>query len=152
MTRLDGWARRASRTLRAGAALSLLAGLLSACASDPPSDLRPGDCIDYSALDEVVVSVPPVDCSQPHEAEVYHVFEITGLGRDFDEEAVARRADQGCRAAFEEYVGTPYLESELYSNHFSPLREGWEAGDRTVVCFLFPEQGALTGSVQGSGR
>lgn len=61
-------------------------------------------------------------------------------------------ADATCEPAFAGYVGTPYLDSDLFYDYYLPTAEGWETGDREVICVVFDSDGPLTGSVAGSGR
>ncbi len=130
---------------------------LASCAPPPSVDLLvPGDCFDYSELTEGIVGIPPVDCSVPHEAEVYLIFDLEGVSEadyldEYDEDDINRLSQDACLAAFPDYVGIDYWESEYYYLWLSPTPEGWAEGEREVVCFLVPELGVmLTESLQGA--
>ena len=79
-----------------------------------------------------MTTVRTVDCSESHNAEVYHAFDI-GFGGSYDEVAVLTAADEGCFAAFEAYLGIRYEESAVYSRAFYPLLESWNDGEREVI-------------------
>lgn len=119
--------------------------------------LQAGDCFDQPsamATDEVaeVLSVEAMACSEPHDFELFHTFELTATELPNDAEVQSDAREQ-CMAAFESYVGTPYEESELDFGALWPTEEGWEAGDHTVMCALQTMNGAkLEGSMAGSGR
>ena len=95
-----------------------------------------------------------VGCTEPHQGEVFHRFEVTvppGEPYPGDTEA-SRRADEGCAAGFSPYVGLPYNESRLNYLYYYPSAETWEIGDRGVMCIVYggdPEELFRT-SVAGS--
>jgi hypothetical protein len=122
-------------------------------------EVRVGDCFDDpddlpedgSMGETADVGAKP--CSQPHDNEVYHSFDLEGEEYPGDE-AVEELAFDGCEAAFEPFVGTPYEDSELDIFTLTPLEDGWEQlDDRTVICALFDLSGEqVTGSLEGSAR
>ena len=131
--------------------LALLAG---GCSDEADVfELDVGDCFDQvQPGDGTVESVVSVDCDQPHDHEVYAVYDL-----DDDAwpgaEAVRDEAEDGCRLRFEIYVGVAYVDSELAAAAFWPTEESWrEHGDREVVCFLSDPEGPLTGSMQDAER
>ena len=138
-------------TLLPGLALALL---LSACSQGNVFELGVGDCFDDpDAAEEAVSDVAVVDCDEPHDNEVYEVFALAD--GDFPgDEAVREQADQGCVAAFDAFVGTPYLDSELDYAWLVPTQESWDQGDdRTVVCVVYDlSLEPLTGTARGIGR
>ncbi len=151
--------RRAAILTAAVAALPLLTG----CAivqnliggggiPDGESDvftLEVGDCLDDSG-DTEVLSVPVVDCSEPHDLEAY-------LARDMDggdypgADAVEKFGDETCGNAFEEFAGVPEAETTLTWTYYSPLEEGWANGDREILCLAGDTEGKVSGSLEGSG-
>lgn len=142
--------------------LLALAGLfclsLTACKQETDVfSVNVGDCFqDPSSLSEdeatEVGSVPIVDCEEHHDNEVYHMFDMEG--DDFPGAAAVREAsDQGCLAAFEGFVGTPYDSSRYYFGTLYPTQETWtQMDDREVVCYVFLPDGVRSqGSAGGSG-
>ncbi|HEX9762571.1 MAG TPA: septum formation family protein, partial [Acidimicrobiia bacterium] len=74
-------------------------------------EMEVGMCFDDVDVDEVT-SVPTVDCSEPHDNEVFDIFDYTEAeypGQD----AMNDAAQQLCIDGFEAYVGITYQESEL---------------------------------------
>ncbi|MEO8509683.1 MAG: septum formation family protein [Chloroflexota bacterium] len=116
------------------------------------NDLSPSDCFntDGSQVDEVSV----VDCEQPHFYEAFLNYDMTqGDAEAYPgDEAVLSDADDQCRPAFEEYVGTAYDDSALYITVIRPSESTWGDGDRTVICVVNTENAAteMTGSAEGT--
>ncbi len=148
--------------LRAAAGLSVLAfvGGLAGCSSEPERDeegqieeegdlsafsLAEGDCItDLDSLGTTVQDVPVVPCDQDHEAEIYHLFDLPD--GDFPAASLDADAAAGCDAAFEDYFGEPYAESDLSVTYLSPSAESWGQGDQEVVCIAVTSTGGATDS------
>lgn len=114
--------------------------------------LSVGDCFDDPDSVEQISQVPIVDCDEPHDNEVYALFDLPD--GDFPgDDAVQEAAADGCLGSrFESFVGTPYLESELWASALWPTSDSWAAGDREVVCFLYEPGTTLTGSQRGANR
>ncbi|MFA9430056.1 septum formation family protein [Egicoccus sp. AB-alg2] len=133
-------------------------GTIVAAGKVTASDLRVGDCFDDRA-DEAqseatveIADVAAVPCGDPHDNEVFHAFELAGTTLPSDEE-VFTLVDERCVPAFDEYVGQSFLTSELDLFPIWPTAEAFAAGDRMVLCSVYPMDGSkLTGSVRGSGR
>lgn len=136
-----------------------------------------GDCFN-GEIPFALASIDAVPCSQPHDHEVYAVFDIdptpepadadptassddqdeTTTTVDLDEEfpgeaRVQELGERGCLVAFGGYVGAPYETSALEIALILPTRESWETiGDREAVCTVHRADGAqLEGSVRDSG-
>lgn len=138
------------RTLGAGAIALLPAAGLAACAQAPSANV--GECTNSADLAEEEISeITTISCEAAHDLEVYHTFDLTG-GDYPGDEAVAESADLGCYDAFEDYVGAPFEESELYYVFIHPIETSWNsAKDREVICLLHSDE-PVTGSLRGSGR
>lgn len=131
--------------------------LAAACSSGNVTSLEVGDCFDDQeslVLGEVaeVSSVPIVDCSEPHDNEVFALYEAAdGEFPGQDEMVDIGRA--GCVDRFDRFVGMAYLDSELDVFGITPTSEGWERGDRQVVCALYEVTLAkMTGTQRGANR
>ena len=123
--------------------------LLAGCSGNV-FDLKVGDCLDEPAGEEIT-NVNRVDCSEPHDSELYATFDLAGdsyPGASVVEEA----AVDGCLDAFEPYVGREYATSRLEVWWLEPSRESWSDGDREIACMLSEPGGVdFTGSMKDSG-
>jgi hypothetical protein len=64
---------------------------------------------------------------------------------------VEAAAHAECEVAFAPYVGRSYDTSRLEIGFYTPVPEGWEQGDRRLICMVFdPEQEMATVSFRGS--
>ena len=109
------------------------------------------DAGDEGALDYTGFSV--VGCDEPHDNEVYHLFDAPGRAAYPGNEQISQVTRDGCLEAFEPYVGKPYTESALAILPIPPSEASWEHGDREVVCAAYDVgRKELTGSVRGSAR
>ncbi|GAA3218277.1 hypothetical protein GCM10017691_00970 [Pseudonocardia petroleophila] len=143
-------ARRAAVALAAGALFSV-----SACSGTSVLNLEVGQCIADAATGDQVSSLPTVDCSEPHAGEIYALPQLPD--GDFPgDEAVNEQAQQLCSGqAFQDYVGKPYQDSEIYYSTLSPSLETWnEDDDREIVCILTTQDGSPleAGSLRGANR
>lgn len=144
-------------TLRRAATAALAAGglaLLSACGGTSVLSLEVGQCISDDVAQDQVSSVPTVDCSEPHNGEVYFLPQLPD--GDFPgEQAIRDQVAQLCGGqAFQDYVGLPYQESEIYYRPYVPTAETWDDGDREIVCILANQDGSplSPGSLRGANR
>ena len=72
--------------------------------------------------------------------------------RDVEKAALQTRALELCRPLFEEFVGLPYDESELYYSALTPTQEGWEqARDRKALCILLSDE-PVADTLRGARR
>ncbi len=121
-------------------------GLVS---QDNAFTLGRGDCFDAPSLDPEVAEptsgIEVRDCEQEHFGQVHETFDVDGATWPGHDE-VADLADERCLDAFEPFVGEPWETSALYYGAFRPSQESWDAGDRTVVCYLYdPVNGPISG-------
>lgn len=117
--------------------------------------IRVGDCFDdsdtdYTGEESSVTGVHGVPCAQPHDNEVYAVFDVdlTEFPKD---DGMAYIAFESCLERFESFVGRDYLTSSLDIVTLHPSYESWHRQkDREVVCALYDVTlSKLEGSVQG---
>jgi DNA-binding SARP family transcriptional activator len=112
------------------------------------SDRRPGSV----STDETALSVWLLPCEQPHEREVFHLFELP-VGPYPGEAQVQAFAREQCTVRFEEYVGVAPERSGLHFVYVWPSRATWGTGIRMGGCALFDAVGRdLTGSMVGTRR
>lgn len=115
-------------------------------------ELRVGDCVNMPAVGEYYESLEGVPCSDMHDREVYHLFDVPGADWPGDA-AVSASANNGCYDAFEPYVGRAYERSDLDIGLLTPTAETWAEGDREVVCMAFQMDGLqLQSTVRNSRR
>lgn len=121
--------------------------------------IAPGDCVRVPRADLSVVDWTELDCSEPHEAEVFATEEVAPTTAGDAEpypgrESLIPGATRACEERFEAYVGVPYEASSLQLAVFFPTGSNWEiADDRTIGCIVFAEDHALIdGSLAGSAR
>ncbi len=145
-------------TLRRAATAVLAAGaltLLSACGGTNVLSLEVGQCISDAAQEGQVSSVPVVDCAEPHVGEIYALPQLPE-GEFPGDQAVSDQGEQLCTGQpFQDYVGVPYLQSEIYYTTLLPSAETWnDDDDREIVCILANQDGSplSPGSLRGAGR
>jgi hypothetical protein len=112
--------------------------------------MRVGDCFDDGSTftDEEVSSVAGVPCAQPHDNEVYAVFDVRTS--TFPGDRMAEVAHQGCLERFEPFVGKDYESSSLDIATLHPTSQSWSQNDREVICVVYDvDTKKLTGSVKG---
>ena len=120
-------------------------------------DLSEGDCWNnVPNAGEETETVDAVPCTEPHESEVFAVFDVD-MGEDWPGvDAVTAEAETQCVQRFEAFVGLTYEESVLNLFYFNPVEESWtELDDREVVCVVLDPtapDGRTTGSLQGAAR
>jgi len=109
------------------------------------------DAGDEGAFDYTELAV--VDCEEPHDNEVYHLFDAPGSATYPGDDQIATITREGCLSAFEPYVGKPYTDSVFAILPIPPSETSWNGGDREVVCALYDTgRKELRGSAQGSAR
>lgn len=113
--------------------------------------MQQGDCFNLPDGDQVV-SIEGVPCSQPHDAQVYAMFDLDD-GDYPGQTAIDVASDAGCYDRFAAFVGRSYESSILGIYSLQPSEEGWdELDDREVVCSVASTDGSkLIGSQAGSG-
>ncbi len=113
--------------------------------------LRPGDCFDLPT-DAHVGDIDTVDCSAPHDAEVFEAGALSAPS------ASAGPAPYPGVAAISDWVGAncgdaaqrrylaPGARADLAVGYFYPDANAWARGERQVTCYLHPPDGSkLTG-------
>jgi hypothetical protein len=145
------------RSIAAASVAALAVLPLAGCLGGGVPTAEVGECLQVSELGSQVESLPTVSCDEPHEGEVYAVFDLDMDG-DYDANAVIEASEQECLARFDTFVGMPYADSELDIFYLYPLADGWAGGDRETLCAVIApnwETGDLTmvtGSLEGAAR
>lgn len=120
-------------------------------------EIGPGQCVRLPRADLAVADWTGLDCSEPHEAEVY-ATEVVAPTTNPNEPYPGRAslipgATRLCEERFASYVGIPYAESELRIAVYFPSGSNWTTNDdRTLGCLVFREDYALIdGTLAQSG-
>ncbi len=121
--------------------------------------MRTGDCfddpqeiIDAGSATAEFQDVAGVPCSEPHDNEVYAVFDVS-FDRFPGEGVISGAAEEGCLGRFESFVGRSYDSSILDIFPIYPTDDSWSRlNDREVICAVYHMEGdKLTGSKRSSG-
>jgi hypothetical protein len=94
----------------------------------------------------------PVDCARRHYAEFAGLWTAPDVG--FAKLTADDTMAAGCRSAIADYTGVPDdgdLRFRVGWLGFAPTRPEWELGVRSVQCFLWLENQAMTGSYRNAG-
>ena len=129
------------------------AGEITAAGAVDAFEVRVGDCFDDEAFaSEEISEIPAVPCSQPHDNEVYALFDIPGEWPG--DERVEEIAYDGCLERFAGAIGKSYEDSELDYTVMYPTEGSWnQRNDREVICVGYHmELEKLTGTIRGSAR
>ena len=119
--------------------------------------LRSGDCFNDAGYsfegEEQISSLPGVPCTQPHDNEVYAVFDVSLSSYPSSEDAMFEHALEKCLDRFPGFVGRDYETSELDILTLYPTQTSWRQNDREVVCAVYDINSTqLVGSARNSGR
>ncbi|WP_165068344.1 septum formation family protein [Marisediminicola senii] len=115
-------------------------------------DLREGVCFGAVDIDSDLVATPgTLPCDSAHDYEVYAVSTVEGdlfPGEDFmyDETYPA------CEDTFEDFIGVDYYDSVVGYGLLAPTAEGWDDGERGVVCFAYVYDASRDSSLRGFGE
>ena len=122
------------------------------------ADLKVSDCFSKSGGSGTEIStVDVVDCSVPHQYEVYNIYTISAstlpTGDDMETEVYT-----ACYDSFTSYVGTDADSSSYGVFTLRPTPGSWDQGDRAITCAVSPNKdegdttSTLTGSVKDTNK
>ncbi len=146
------------KILSAAALMALLSGCSLLDPTAPTAEI--GECFDVQGSGAQVDSINGFDCAQEHDAEVYFKANLT-LEGDYDDVAIDAAAQEMCLDQYTDYVGVDYYNSTLDIYYLFPIQDGWDSGDREVICAVYtPDYEGVTdegylrtsGSVKGSNQ
>ena len=112
--------------------------------------IRVGDCTNDQEDGSEISSVIAIPCSEPHDNEFYHSFQISHP--EFPgEDIVFEEGYEGCYNQFEAFVGIDYESSVLDIYTLYPTKESWDQqNDREILCALYHiDLEKLEGSAKG---
>jgi hypothetical protein len=108
------------------------------------TDMKVGDCIADLPENSRVLTLPTVDCAEPHAAEVYAVMEMPD--GDFPGQAAIDAFQNRCPTVLKAYA--PDVDDSVGMYVLYPTPETWSAGDRAVTCIATFED-KRSGSLKG---
>ncbi|MET9959837.1 DUF4190 domain-containing protein [Streptomyces sp. NPDC006326] len=135
-------------------------GQVTTPGSSAVEDIRKGDCFntggDLEKYDDedggqAGFTVRIVPCTEAHEGEAYHVFDLED-GSYPGKDKVISIAEEKCGgSALTDYVGDDAkLPKTMEVYYYFPQSTTWIRGDREVTCFLGSTSGKSTGSVHAT--
>jgi hypothetical protein len=112
--------------------------------------LKTGDCFDNPAGAKTVHTVTAIPCDQPHNAQIYAKFKLSGADVSYPGAAVvAQRARIGCNARTGS-INKSMASSAMSIRIFLPAEVAWITGQRTVSCMIVSSKADLTSSLLNS--
>lgn len=137
-----------------GAALSGCSLLNSFTGAPPEGEvdafaIEIGDCLNDATINTEVTSVPFVECSEPHDSEVFARTDTSGTVFPGNT-TLETELDTFCQGdVFTAFVGIPYADSIYNTSGYFPSTSSWQNGDRELLCTVFDPNGPVTGTLQG---
>ena len=126
-------------------------------ASDMPSvnvlELEVGTCLNDvdQPLAQDLTEVPAVDCTSPHQSEVFAAINVEGT--DYPGiDSPTDTAVQECQIEFERFVGVEFSASSLNFHYYYPTTSSWAVGDRSIYCVIFDPGVETVGTLRGAER
>jgi hypothetical protein len=108
-------------------------------------------CANPTIAGEQVTAMHPVTCSGAHTAEFAGLFPTTAKTSS----AVSADAmEKGCDAVIAKFAGIPddsSIKARVGWLGFPPDDTSWQAGDRSIRCFLWLDGEKMTGTYGGAG-
>ena len=115
--------------------------------------LTVGDCFDDPPTGSELQTVETVECSGPHDAEVYAEFDSAEDGAYPGDGDMQAEAEQGCIERFEDFVGIAPETSELGIVYLHPTEDSWDGiDDRQITCVVTDPSGSNSGTLEGAAR
>ena len=126
-------------------------------ASDTPTvnvlELEVGTCLNDvdQPLAQDLTEVPAVDCSTPHQSEVFAAIDVDGT--DYPGiDSLTDTAVRDCQVEFERFVGVEFSASALNFHYYYPTTSSWAVGDRSIYCVIFDPGVDSVGTLRGAER
>jgi hypothetical protein len=107
--------------------------------------LAVGDCLNDLTETEVT-SVAAIPCAEPHESEVYALFDLED-GAWPGDATIEEQAGTGCAERLQSDYPEVFDDTNVDIFYLQPTEQTWETGDREIVCLTFYLDGQRTGSL-----
>jgi len=109
--------------------------------------LAVGDCFNTPTDSQDVATVTAEPCNQPHSAQVYAKFKLTGSDFSYPGTTTAKGlASKGCGARIGS-IDRSKTTSAMTVRFLFPDQTAWLAGQRTVSCIIFNPTATVTHSL-----
>ena len=97
-----------------------------------------GDCVTWPQSGQSLVDSTVVDCATPHLIEVVAPVVLTGIHGAYPSPEAWRLIEASqCGPVVEQYLGGPIDPyGKYYAGAISPVKEGWDQGERDIWCGL----------------
>ena len=120
---------------------------------EPIANAAVGQCFIVGDADEID-EVPVVDCTEPHDSELFARVDVSALGTTYPgEDTMFDWLFDECVTRFPDYVGESYEASGYWIDMFIPTTDAWRDGDHTGLCTLVVlDEDLDVVSVTGTGR
>lgn len=112
--------------------------------SVPATSMQVGDCLENLEEASAISSLPAVPCSEPHEGEVFGLFDLP-TGDYPDQASMESQASTRCSELLRAYSAAAFDDPSVGLFYLYPLESGWP-DDREVVCIAAALDGPVTGS------
>lgn len=123
-------------------------GQITSGGSVSATALRPGDCVNNLKNTTSLLSLPAVPCAQPHEGEVFAVFDLPA-GPYPGVDAVSAKSTSECSARIAAYSPSAGTDGTFDLFLVYPRAQDWTRGDREIACVASAATGTTTGSIKG---
>jgi hypothetical protein len=139
MSRFSGLIIRIALFAIVGIGLFLFRDRLSGGASD----LAVGDCFDDPGVTTEVRDVQHHPCTEPHTSEVLYVGDMPASDAYPSDAQFRASVQAACVPAFKTYTGLDFATDPTFDlGYFIPTTDGWESGDRELICYAIRLDGA----------
>ena len=117
-----------------------------------PFTLTPGDCFDNPTPTpgqaQQLTSVVQTPCTQPHNAQIFASFKVSGSLLSYPGDAKMRSlAASGCNARVTASLDSAKITNSMTIRLLFPLEGSWVDGQRTISCIIFNPTPTLTSSL-----
>ncbi|WP_112241343.1 DUF4190 domain-containing protein [Kribbella monticola] len=117
--------------------------------SVPIAQLKVGKCFDADLDAGTTLKLVTIaDCAAGHSGEAFAKASAGLTGLPPDEKGTA--ATQACASSFQQFIGKPYVQSEL--DMYYVVLEDHPVADGNVLCLVGKPGERLTGTMRGSQR
>ena len=129
-----------------GAAVAIIVVAKIAKENVIATDLKVGDCITEVPTSSRVLTLPTVECAQPHGGEVYAV--LTMPDGDYPGASTIDEWQNKCPDELQSFSEEAMADESVGVFVLYPTQETWDQGDRAVTCIatLDPKR---AGSIKG---
>lgn len=118
-------------------------------------DFQVGDCL-IAADTQDIESQKAVPCSEPHDEEVYVVFDLVSEDGTYpSEDVIDEQVYNECALGFEKFIGVAYEASTEWDiTYVTPTQQTWDKmDDRMVSCSIVSVSGEQwTGSAKDTAK